>query len=448
MKVQELRQKRAKKIDEARAILDGAQDGVLTDEQKGKWDALIAEADQIKEQIERLERQQDLDKELEQVTPVETASTMADQGEKRTSVKVGRDRAREARKAHNVLRMLNGVATRNFDLQREAQKELAKEGYYGEEGEKRAAGDYYSTLVDADGAILLPTEVVREIEEIGAEYGVASRLATVFNHVVGTLKVPGATGDLNASAVAEGGEISSSMRAFQAVSLNPKKWALIIPWTYEINVEAGPQILADAQRAIARGFERAKDDAFINGNGTATYNSINGILSTNRTGVGVYTLPAGKTSFDDFSADDAFLVRRKLPAAIRGDGAYVFHPDMEPMLRTLKDGNGQYIFAYNADTGVATLGGRPVLYTEVLPDIGDDAVSTVFGLYGSFRYFKMAVGQGMSAEELREGSVKDADTGTSINLATQDMRALKVRQFFDMNANFNSAFVKITTAAA
>src|SRR5690606_33774526 len=101
----------------------------------------------------------------------------------------------------------------------------------------------------------------------------------------------------------------------------------------------------------------------------------------------------------------------------------------------------------NEDTGVATLGGRPVAYTEVLPSAEDDATSTSFGVFGAFSFFKMALGQGMTSEDLREGIVKDADTGADINLATQDLRALKVRELFDMGCNFDEAFCKITTAA-
>ena len=447
-----LRKKKAKKADEARGLLEAAGEDPLSEEDQQRFDSLMGEIDNINEQIDRQERMHAVDESLEERSPVQTAEDGAaedpDGDPEPRGARAGNDRQRSARLAHNTLRMLHGVTTRNHGLIVEAQRELAREGYYGEEVQERAAGEYYSTLVDADGAVLLPTVVVQEIEEIGEVLGIAQQLVTVFNHVTGTLKVPGATGDLRASAVAEGAAISSKMRAFQAVSLNPVKWAIIVPWTYEANLEAGPQILADAQRAIARGFSYAKDDALFNGDGTGSYNSIDGILSSNRASVANYVLPATKTSFDDFSADDAFLVRRNIPAALRAMASYVFHPDMEPMLRTLKDGNGRYIFAYNEDSGVATLGGRPVRFTEVLPDIAADAVSTTFGVFGYFPAFKMAIGQGMTSEDLREATVKDADTGADINLATQDLRALKVRELFDMDCNFEESFTKITTAAA
>ena len=445
MTLQELRAKRAAAISAARSILDAATDGVLTDEQQSQWDTHMAEAETLRATIERQERQEAADREMEERTPLQTVPVEGDPAETAPAVRVGTDRAERASMAQHTLRMLHGITTRQADVARDAQRELARAGHYGADVQQRAAGDYYSTLVDADGAILLPTVVADEIERIGNEYGFASRFADNFSHVVGTLKVPGATGAMTASAVAEGGAIASKMRAFKAVSLNPKKWAVIVPWTYEANLEAGPRILEDALFGIGLAFERAKDGAMFNGDGGSTYNSITGILA--KAGTAAYDLAATKDSFDDITADDLILMRRQLPAAIRSQGAYAFHPDMEAKLRTLKDGNGSYIYAYNSDTGVATLAGRPVGYTEVLPAITADAEETAFGVFGAFRYWKVANGEGMSSEDLTQASVTDADTGTAINLATQDMRALKVRSFFDMGTNFAEAFCVISTGA-
>ena len=447
-----LRKKRATKIDEARAILDAAEkeDRSLTDEETTSYDALTGEVDAINEDLSRRERQHELDKQLEERTPVQTVEP----GEQAPApqARAGTDRGAEMRFATNALQLLRGIAIGNADQVRQAQSALAADGHYGDEArqamESRAAGDYYSTLVDADGAILLPTQVAQDIDRIGEQVGVVRSLCTTFTHIVGELRVPGATGTITASAIAEGGSFTASMRALQAVLLNPKKWGALLPWTYEANAEAGPRILEDAEWGIAQAFERARDNAVVNGDGTAAFNGIDGVLSANRGSVGSYVLGAGAVSMDDITADDVHLMRRGIPPVLRSMASYLFHPDMEPKLRTLKDGNGQYIYAYNGDTGVATLGGRPVDYTEVLPAIGDDAPSLKFGIYGAWKMFKIAIGEGMSSEQLREAQIPDADTGATINLATQDLRALKVREFFDADCNFEEAFTVATTAAA
>lgn len=351
--------------------------------------------------------------------------------------------------AANTLRLYNGMIRGKESEVNDAIEKLAKGGHYGRgiaEATQRAAGDYYSTVVDADGATLLPTVVQDEIDTIANEYGVIRQVARTFNHIRGTLKRGGATGTLPASAVAEGGSISASMRQFQALELNPQKWATIVPWTYEANLELATQILADVNREIGESFAKAEDDAGLNGDGTATYNSITGVL--NNGSVGQLTLAAGNTSFEDITPDNLILARNEIPSSLRKAGVYIFHPDMEAIFLTKKDTNGSYIFDYKTDGDVPTLKGRPVYYTESLPGLDADAVSTDFGVYGDFRYWIMALGAGMSAEELSQGVITDADTGADINLATQDLRAIKFRNFFDMGTNFGSAFMKFTTAAS
>jgi hypothetical protein len=60
---------------------------------------------------------------------------------------------------------------------------------------------------------------------------------------------------------------------------------------------------------------------------------------------------------------------------------------------------------------------------------------------------KIALGQGITTEEMRTGTITDADTGSDINLGTQDLRALKYRAFFDLDLNFEDAFTVIKAAA-
>ena len=92
--------------------------------------------------------------------------------------------------------------------------------------------------------------------------------------------------------------------------------------------------------------------------------------------------------------------------------------------------------------------GVPCVFSEALPALSASAVSTTFGVGGDFRYLKVATGGGLQTEEMRTGVITDADTGADINLGTQDLRALKYRAFFDLDTNFEDAFMKFTTAAS
>lgn len=444
LKIKEIREDMGTLSGNMQGIVDTAEEEgrEMTDEEIKEFDSLEEKYNSKKKELSRYEK-------LAEQEEFKNTSPEKDLIQK-TDVKVKKDELeKEGALAANTLKLYNGMIRGKETEVNSAIEKLAKGGHYGKEvaeATQRAAGDYYSTVVDADGATLLPTVVQDEIDTIANEYGVIRQVARRFNHIRGTLKRGGATGTLPASAVAEGGAITASMRQFQAIELNPQKWAVIVPWTFEANLELATQILSDVNREIAESFAKAEDDAGLNGDGTATYNSITGVL--NNANVGQLTLASGNTSFADITPDNLVLARNEVPSSLRKSGVYVFHPDMEAIFLTKKDGQGAYIFDYQVVDGVPTLKGRPVFYTESLPGLDQDAVSTDFGVYGDFRYWIMALGAGMSAEQLNQGVITDADTGADINLSTQDLRALKFRNFFDMDTNFGSAFMKFTTPAA
>lgn len=56
-RVIELRQKRAKQIADARALLEAAGERALTQEEQNNWDAMMNQADALKAKIDREERQ-------------------------------------------------------------------------------------------------------------------------------------------------------------------------------------------------------------------------------------------------------------------------------------------------------------------------------------------------------------------------------------------------------
>lgn len=452
----------------------------LTDEQFARYMEALDNTTQPTEE-EVAQRAAELAAEEQREEPVLTP-------EQTPAMRVEEERHTQIEFARNVLYMVRSIADGKPENARRAYVDLIEAGHYGRAAmermgsvgyhefhneavdnvralsrmagslQTRAAGDYYSTVVDADGAFLLPVVVRDGIEEIAGQYGVVRQLADVFTHIVGSIKVPGGSGAEDAfQAVAEGGTINSTMRQFRAITLNPKKWARIFPWTYEINVEAGPKVLADLQRVIGRARARAEDATMILGDGTAAYNSIYGLFNyTVANGGGgiagnqpaTYTLTAGNNTFASITPDELILARNQVPAGVRRDLVFIFHPDMEAVFRTKKDTNGSYLFNYVQGETVDTINGMRVMYTEVLPPNSTGAqASTKFGLLGNFNYWKVALGPGLSSEEARTGIVKDADTGTDINLFTQDARALKFRTFFDMGSNFGPAFAAIQTAA-
>jgi len=169
----------------------------------------------------------------------------------------------------------------------------------------------------------------------------------------------------------------------------------------------------------------------------------------------VYTLGSGADTAEDpadITPEDLIIARNNVDPGARslGDMYYVFHPDMRNVFLTKKDGQGEFLFEEDFREGGDDgdqIRSVNVLFTEVLPEPGSSQPSTKFGTLVNGTYMKMATGMGISTEELRTGTVQDADTGSNINLATQDLRALKARRFFDLDFNFDKAAVNFETSS-
>src|SRR5690606_6807125 len=183
--IRELRKKAQKHIEAAGAILEKAEkeNRDLTDAENEEYTDLTAEAEKLQKRAARLEEHRDRElaaqanaeerkAEGAEDEPKANEDLPKEKEERKGEVKVGNDRQARARLAFNTLRMMQAISRNNNDEIRNAQRDLARDGWYGEEAQQRAAGDWYATNQDADGGYLLPTVVVREIEEIGEVYGV------------------------------------------------------------------------------------------------------------------------------------------------------------------------------------------------------------------------------------------------------------------------------------
>ena len=366
--------------------------------------------------------------------------------------------------AVNFLNLLRGVTENDYRAADAAVDKLIRGGHYGKDvanriveganladiramatGNTRAAGDWYSLLVDADGKYLIPTVVRDGIDRVAEEYGVMRRISDVWPAGIDKItRVISASGSMRFYPVAEGAVIKSRKRAFGAVLVSPKKWALITPWTYETDITVAAKILEDVQFQVGISAAFSEDDACINGDGTSTYNSITGIIN----GASVKEKVIAGASFESVTASELILAKLELIPGFRKNLAYVFHPDMEIIFSDLKDNAGQFIFKFDSEAGVYRIKGVPVYYTEALPSNANSDLDTVFGIVGDFRFWKLGMGPGMSMEMMNQGEVEDADTGTAINLNTQDVRAAKFRHFFDGKTNFTDAFCVLKTAAS
>lgn len=102
------------------------------------------------------------------------------------------------------------------------------------------------------------------------------------------------------------------------------------------------------------------------------------------------------------SADDIVNVFHSLKAPYYPNAKWLMNNNTLCAIRQLKDSTGNYLFHQNELTGgyVGTILGKPVLVSEVMPDIGEGAKPVLFGDFK--RGYKAVTNPGISLALLRE----------------------------------------------
>lgn len=363
-------------------------------------------------------------------------------------IRVGNDRSIDGDGVfRETFHLLRAVGQRDVDALRESQHRLARAGHFGAALQQQAMGQERAVmLTSAEGLPFLPTTVLARIEDVMKVVGVARRVCTVINNLIGTTKIPNVSGRPVVFATNEASIIKSRKANFSSVSLDPKKWGVIVPWSNEMSEEAGAQVVAKIIQLVGEAFALAEDQVVFVADGTSTYHSKTGILADS--GVAVYTLGAGDTGFDDITYADLILMRTKVAAGTRAQASYVAHPDMEDVFALMTDPSGQYVFGggRGAD-GIDRIGGRAVYYTEAMPSLADTAAGTPFMTFGDYSFATIGFQRNLTAALLTEARIQDVDDSSFIDLAAQDSQALRFTAMWDVQRGLATPFARARTAA-
>jgi len=342
-------------------------------------------------------------------------------------------------------RMLKQIALRNDQGRRDVQAHMERAGMYegaawGEQmGEKRAI-----SLTSSEGAAFLPTSVDNRIEEIREQFGAMRQVCNVFNFSSGSHKIPNTSGRPKVFAVNEGSDIKMRKATWGSVTLDPLKWGLIRSYSSEMNDEIGSQWVSKVTDQVGRSFAEMEDETVLIADGTATYHSLDGIIAA-LASVVQYTMSAGNTSFNDWTYSDGIEAMKVSPAGNRNTGTHVLHPDMQLVMATFADPGNAYLYPVNEEPTRLV---RPVVYTEAMPAIGADAISTNFHAFGDFSFVTMGFQRGVDVKLLDQATILDTDDSTAIRLGSTDALALRFTSRWDVKIGLAAAFTKSRTAAA
>ena len=375
----ELRAKRAKAWDAAKAFLDSKRgaDGLLSAEDVATYEKMEADVVSLGKEIDRLELQQALDAELNRPvnTPI-TGKPAAPAGEEKT----GRATAEYRKSFWNVMRS------------------------------KMPSPEVMNALqmgTDSEGGYLVPDEFERTLVEALEEQNIFRTLAHVIQTSSGDRKIPVVASKGSASWVDEEGAIPESDDSFGQVSIGAYKLGTMIKVSEELLNDSVFDLEAYISREFARRIGNKEEEAFFTGDGTGKPLGV--LAETGGAEVGVTAAAAAA-----FTADEIFDLFYSLKAPYRRSAVFVMNDASVKALRKLKDNNGQYLWQPSLTAGAPdTLLNRPVYTSAFMPALAAGAKSVLFG---DLSYYWVADRQGRSFRRLGE---LYAPTGQVGFLATQ-----------------------------
>ena len=365
MTILELREKRAKAWEAAKAFLDSHRNekGVLSAEDDAAYTRMEQDITDLGKEIARLERQEALDAELSKptATPL-TGKPLGGSVDERT----GRATDEYRSNFWNLMRTKSPMPQ---------------------------VVDALRIGSDTEGGYLVPDEYERTLVEALQEENIFRSLAHIIRTASGERKIPVVSSKGTASWIEEGGAFPESDDTFGQVTIGAYK----LGTTIKISEELLNDSVFDLENYIAREFARRigtkEEEAFFTGDGTG---KPLGVLA-DKGGAEIGVTAASATAI---TADELLDLYYSLLSPYRKKAVWVVNDSTIKAIRKLKDNNGQYLWQPGLIANAPdTILGRPVKTSAFMPSIATGAKSIIFG---DFNYYWIADRQGRTFKRLNE----------------------------------------------
>ena len=362
-KTAELRQKRGDLWDKAKAFLNEHADenGMMSAEDTATYERMEQEIDSFGAVIDREERAERLEHELN----APTSKVLSSRPEKPMTDKPGRasDEYRD-----NFWHMVRN-RTPHYTV--------------------------FNSLhvgIDSEGGYLVPDEYERTLVQALQEENKLRSLCKVIHTSYGDRKIPLVAGHGTASWIDEEGVIPETDSSFGQISLGAHKVGAIIKVSEELLRDS----VFDVEGYIATEFANlvgdAEEAAFINGDGAGKPFGL--LHDTNGAAAGVTSASATA-----FTADELIDLVYSLKAPYRKHAMFLFNDQTIKAVRKLKDGNGQFLWQPGLNGQPDTLLGYRYETSYHMPLIGAGNKPILFGDFSSYW---IADREGRSIQRLNE----------------------------------------------
>lgn len=233
-------------------------------------------------------------------------------------------------------------------------------------GEKKAL----TTASDTANHILAPEDVSGEFIRNLVEYSPIRAIADVRTTEAANIILPKRTGITNAAWVGETDARTGSEPTFDQSEIAIKEIATFVDMSLQL-AEDSANVLSEVNLALAEDFGQKENVSFVSGN-TAVEPA--GFMAN------ANIAETGTASNSAISSDELIVLMYALPATYRNAGTWVMNGQTLAVLRTLKDGHGNYLWQPSYQAGQPeTILGRPVVEAVDMPNVSSGTEPIIFG---------------------------------------------------------------------
>ena len=354
MTIEELREKRAEKWENAKAYLEAhrGENGVLSAEDDAKYTTMEKEIEDMGKEITRLERQAQIDDEM--ARPVDTPVT--------SKPGAGAPNMKTGRASDEYKNALERAMRTKF----------------------RQVSDILQEGTDADGGYLVPEEYdTRLIVALEGE-NIMRQLGTVIK-TSGERKINIASTKPAAAWIDEGEELTFGDATFDQILLDAHKLHVAVKVTEELLYDNAYDLESYITDQFGKALANAEEDAFLNGSGSGEP-------------LGLFAETGGGTTADTVEAitSDALIsLVYALKRPYRKSASWIINDSLMAEIRKLKDDDGQYIWQKSYQEGEPDrLLGYPVHTSQYAPE---DGVA-----FGDYSYYNIGDRGTRSIQQLNE----------------------------------------------
>lgn len=400
-----LREKRAGLVAEAGKIISDAQaraegERDLTDDEQKRFDALHAEADRLKADADAADRRLDAaDRQAAAVADLNAARPRLVQPGEPGAGAGGRVTVPAGQRRVGPLRAFRGPDAEGRAYQAGLWVAAVM---YGHEASRQRYADAFgpadlraatmSTTSNANGGYFVPDVLDTSIVKLIEEYGVARRVCHVHPMSSDTWKGPRWTGVLTASFVSEGSASSSSTEpTYDLIELVAKNAVAYGKQTRNLSEDAIVNLGDEWATAAGIAFAKLEDNCLFNGDGSATYGGIYGLLpKLEATSAAQYDAASGNTTPATLDLEDFWGCVGKLRRYPGIEPRWFVHQEVyAASMGRLQTAAGGVTAMDIANGGIPKFLGYPVEIVNVMPAVSAVTAGVIGIVFGDLRMAAM-----------------------------------------------------------